>query len=1497
MTTSGLLDGVTMLGRLRTVRGKFVATLLPPVVVAVLAIWAVLGVLRILADQPGGAAGFGSALRAGGVAGQILGDGLVLVILAVVLVGASLHAYRRRVGQPLACLLEAIDDSKRCGDAIPVAWYSDDDMGTAIGAYNDMLARLAMERVASRRGEERLALALAATRAGVWDLDLATRARWWSPEFSHMVGYDHGELPMSTSSFKALVHPDDLAAVRSLAKRHLSGDLAEFRAQYRLRHRRGDWLWVEDVGRALRDSHGTVTRFIGTIVDITERKRAEQELDQSRRLLHAVIDVIPAAISVKDADARHLLLNRYLAELSGVSADGAVAGAPQMLGDWVSEEDLARDRRVLASGEALAFFEDSSVDRDGAIRHWMTTKIPLKDDRGASTHVVTVALDVTSHKSAEATVRKAGEQLHTVLNSSPVGVCIAGLDGQIRWSNARLAEQLGLPSEGLLGRQLADWLAARDDAERLADHLKHDLTMRDIEVQCRRDDGSLWWALVSSDPVEFNGTPEIILWAYDITGRKQIEAALREREDRLTLALAATNAGIWDLDLKTGVRWWSPEFLRMTGRKPGDVPMTTVGWKSVVHPDDLPRVRELAKRHLRGEDPEFRAQYRVPAPDGSWTWIEDIGRAIRDDAGTPVRFVGTVVDVTQRKQQEGVLARKSAVLELTLESMDQGISMFDGDLKLIAFNRLFLEILGFPEELGALGRPFADFVRINAERGEYGPGDPEPLIEERVALARQFRPHVFERFRPNGRVIEVRGQPVPGGGFVTTYSDITEHKRAEEALRLAKEQAEEATRAKSTFLATMSHEIRTPMNGVVAMAELLEQTSLSRDQRGMARVIRESAGALLAIINDLLDFSKIEVGRLELEMVELSLLDITEGVAELVASRAAEKGLDLVVTVQPGVPDRRRGDPLRLRQILLNLVGNAIKFTRAGEVVISVEAIAAPGSEGRADGELVHFAVTDPGIGLSEPQQARLFQPFVQAETSTTRRFGGTGLGLSICRRLVGLMHGDIGVTSTPGVGSTFWFEIPLEVLPAEAAATAGGRDLSGIRVLAVGAGQAATAAIRRHLAVFGGQLAEAANGAEAIAAMHRAHGAGTDYHAALIEATLPDMSGLTLGRRVSADPALAGTRLVLMAFLAQISTLSEADRSGLFATLTKPVRRDRLWRTIAAAAGRATLEDHFQVGRKQIRWAPPTIEEARAAGSLILVAEDNPTNQMVIAKLLERLGYACEVTVDGAEAWRRIEQAQYGLLLTDCHMPEMDGYELTRRIRDAETGSERRLPIVALTADALSGTEQKCLAAGMNGYLSKPIDVARLDAMIRRWLPRAAATRRPADADPRHGDAVAAAMPVGVTPDSRSPAGGAPGAPSQAAPLPGAASQGDGSLIAEPAAEQGEALSVLDLDTIRFAFDGISDEAKDMLRHFLQTMPERFAEIQSALTAGEFARAREVAHSCKGACNSIGAYRLGQLCADLETSLKRGEPTVAEKLCGGLEAGLDNIAAIIANL
>ncbi len=743
-------------------------------------------------------------------------------------------------------------------------------------------------------------------------------------------------------------------------------------------------------------------------------------------------------------------------------------------------------------------------------------------------------------------------------------------------------------------------------------------------------------------------------------------------------------------------------------------------WKDDQAPDNE-RTKKVSAQALDDGASGYSQEFRVIGDDGVHWMSEDV--VIRPCGIGEWNLAGVVIDVTKRREAEEVRRQTEGQLEKILKSADcllwqafvTGTPDKPQDWKMfIPQSVLYRKIFGKDSVPGQSDlwteSMIPEWDQINlASRGAMTEGKTDYDQEFHVVVeGKTFCVHEH---------VSVTKIGPDKWSCVGVVVDITRLKETELELSRARDSALESSRIKSEFLANMSHEIRTPMNGVIGMTGLLLDTELAPVQREFAETIRNSADSLLTIINDILDFSKIEAGKLAFETVDFDLVETVEGALDMFAERARHKGIELACELPPDLPRRLRGDPGRLRQVITNLIGNAIKFTEKGEVVVRVSRESE--TETHAT---VSFSVKDTGIGIPADVQAKLFQAFTQADNSTTRRFGGTGLGLAISKQLVEMMGGTIGVTSEHGKGSTFWFSTRIEKQtgPAEPPPSIYLRDLFDLRVLVVDDNATNRQILRHQLFAWKMQKGSAANGYEALDLLRAAAADGKPYDLALLDMQMPEMDGMTLAKAIKATPAIAGTRLIILTSMGYLHTKEELKAAGVDAYLVKPVKQSRLFDCVVDVLGRAAAEHVFT---KEPKGAEPAKAAAikQTGSTRILLAEDNIVNQKVALAQLKGLGFIADAVANGHEVLSALKQVPYDLVFMDCQMPEMDGYEATRIIRQKERSKESTWPspirIVAMTANAMMGDREKCLAAGMDDYLSKPVRKTELQTALMKWI------------------------------------------------------------------------------------------------------------------------------------------------------------------------------------
>jgi len=896
--------------------------------------------------------------------------------------------------------------------------------------------------------------------------------------------------------------------------------------------------------------------------------------------------------------------------------------------------------------------------------------------------------------------------------------------------------------------------------------------------------------------------------------RQRAEEALRRSEEHYRNLVELASDAIFLADSKFHLVDFNESACALSGYSREEI----VG-KSLL--DFMPEEDLIASpvrmEELRSGKPVI-SERRFRRKDGSIIPVEVSNKFLPDG-----HFQGIVRDITERKQAEEALRESRSTLNLILDTVPQSIFWKDLEGRYLGCNRVFAVAVGLDDPARIVGKTDFDLPWPREEAEAYRADDRDVIEKNRPKL------HITEPLQQadGTRLLidtsklplcDVHGRPF---ALLGVYEDITERKRAEEALRLyaselesvravqeenatrlrqlvedlgeAKRRAEAGTQAKSEFLANMSHEIRTPMNGIIGMTDLTLDTELTREQREYLVMVKDSADKLLTLINDILDFSKIEAGKLGLDLIDFNLHDTLGNTMKTLAPRAGAKGLELVYQTPSSIPRDLVGDPGRLRQILVNLVGNAIKFTERGEVVVLVEA-----QSRTEEGIELHFAVTDTGIGIPREKQQLIFEAFAQGDASTTRKYGGTGLGLAITSQLVKMMRGRLWVESEPGKGSTFHFiaHFGLAQAPTKPHALQDTVGLRDMPVLVVDDNATNRRILEAMLTHWVMQPTLAEGGQEALGYMNAARNAGKPYPLVLIDAQMPDMDGFALAEQIKQDPTLAGATIMLLTSAGQRGDAARCRELGIAVYLIKPIRQSELLEAILLALGRPSRE-----GERPVVLTRHSLREARRQ-LRVLVAEDNVVNQALVVRLLEKQGHTAVVARNGKEVLAILENSAFhgfNCVLMDVQMPEMDGFEATAAIRQKEEASGLHLPIIAMTAHAMKGDRERCLAAGMDGYVAKPINPNELFETVESLVALKA--------------------------------GGAEPKPAKTPPGPG-----------------------VDAEVLLARFEGDATLLGELAQIFLQECPRMVGEIRHALETQDAQALEMAAHALKGSIGNFGA-------------------------------------------
>ncbi len=814
----------------------------------------------------------------------------------------------------------------------------------------------------------------------------------------------------------------------------------------------------------------------------------------------------------------------------------------------------------------------------------------------------------------------------------------------------------------------------------------------------------------------------------DVTERTQAEESLKRERDFITTIVEASNLLVMVTDLEGRIVKFNHGCEEISGYKFEEI-KGRVFWNVLVHPEEAANI----KRSFRNVTEESFGQNYVShwiTKDEEMRLISWRNSVIEDDEGTKF-LIATGIDVTEKEEFKETQDRILDILEKSSDFI--GISDLRGNINYL--NGAAMKMLALNPSVDK-----SQIKMINA----YPDWAAKLVQTEGVPTAIKRGSWIGETAVKNSR-----GREIPVSQLILAHKnergeveylstiarDISRQKRLEKELSATRDAALETVKLKSEFLANMSHEIRTPMNGIIGLAELLLSTKLDSEQRDYVESVQRSGEILLTIVNDILDFSKIEAGKFQMESVNFELRETLESVLEIFAEPAHRKGIEIALSVENDVPNNMFGDPRRVRQILTNLLANAVKFTAEGEVIIRVKRSQQDLNSGSAT---LHFSVTDTGIGIASDAQEGLFDAFTQADKSITRRFGGTGLGLAISKQLVEMMNGEIGVSSEPGNGSTFWFTAEFDSENSVDFSKAYRKALVNVRALIVDDNASIRNILVRQVKSIGVVGDEASSGAAALKMLRAAAKNGEPFQIAVIDLQMPEMNGIELSKAIKNDPVLRKTRILLMPSISDHVMVKEAKTAGVDKYIYKPIRPTEFFGNLCDL----TVDEDYSFGSAEDQAGGPEsnngsgVDRQESEGVSItqpsevkiLIAEDNLVNQKVISSQIQRLGYSADLTADGKEVLEALEKNEYSLILMDCQMPVMDGLTATEEIRKAEAGSDRRIPIIAITALAVDGDRERCLAIGMDDYITKPTKQDQLESIINRWVnPQVLQKQKPA--------------------------------------------------------------------------------------------------------------------------------------------------------------------------
>ncbi|MFW6296022.1 MAG: PAS domain-containing protein [Halothece sp.] len=1259
-------------------------------------------------------------------------------------------------------------------------------------------------------------------------------------------------------SFLDYLYPDDRQNELNRFQALVSGIKDNHTYETRFQSQDETIQWVEVYITRLVNAKGEVIGVGGFLKDIADKKQTEEahnwEYNElairiSEKIIkfnHVANDVtrLPSEDSQKPEDSGKNSLSKTLPDLRfRCRRNGFFI-------DIESEQNLSIDSWFCSSEKFISNLEEDLLvqiaekGKEAFIQAISTGKTQTQqyqlylngENRDFEVHfivsekddVLIIVRDIFERKQTEAALLNSENRFQTLVSNLP-GVVYRGFKDPV-WTMEFISEGI----EELTGYLASDFILNQkrtytsiihpEDAPYVDHKLRNAIAQRQpysLEYRIICADGDICWVneygrgiFSRENPNELICLDGVIL---DISDRILAEEALQESQRRLNGIMNALDDVVWSACANTlTLHYLNPAVEKVYDRPLDQFSSSPRLWLDVIHPDDRPGVEVALQviRHLGSQEIE----YRILQPSGQVRWLRSHATLVKDDQGNPILIDGITTDITEHKLAEENLRRERQQLQQIIVHAPVAMAMFDGEMRYIAHSEQWQREYGLEKQF-LIGRSQYDLfpnlpskwrdIYARSLQGEILADSEDTFtLNDTTHLTLSWATHPW--YTPEGNI----------GGIIVVTKLINELVQAREA-------ALETSRLKSQFLANMSHEIRTPMNGVLGMTDLLMTTPLNKQQQDFVDTLRSSAHSLLLIINDILDFSKIEAGQMRLDNIDFNLNTCVEEVSDLLATQATAKSLELFTLVDPNIPFNLKGDPSRLRQIFTNLVGNAIKFTDFGEVVLK----ATLESE-TFDHVTLRFEVKDTGIGISPESQQRLFQAFSQEAPSPGRKYEGTGLGLTICQQLVRLMDGEIGVESQMGFGSTFWFTVTFERgVQTHSPALLPTSQLQGLRGLVIDDHALTRQVIKSYAEVWGMEIDEAENVQAALTALYQVIRNHSPYDIAIINCQSSKINPEILAQFLSLNSPFSATKWIVMGSVLEHETIKNLMEQGASGYLLKPLKASKVKESLINVINKTTCElnPNVKIPTQLPDCAP---KEFQQKSFKILVVEDTPINQKVILHQLKLLNYPnADCVSNGQEALDQLSHTNYDLILMDCLMPILDGYETTKAIRHKE-GNQRHTPIVAMTAKALKGERDKCIAAGMDDYLSKPIEIEKLEAILNRWK-----------------------------------------------------SVGN---------QEKEESITLDLDRLNNLSRGDVSFQKELLNTFLKDAPIYLKDLKEAIEKEDYVAVAEQAHRLKGAASVVAIEKVPAIASSLQSQAQENSLENALLILDELQSVIDQVKCFV---